>query len=538
MTDDVTPPEPAPGPGDNVKMARATAGISVLTFAGFATGLVIKMILSRLLGTTATANAYNHVYRLIQDVFRSWDKLIRPTFLPALALERERIGEPDAWRFTNSIVNLQVILLAVLTLCLMIFPRQALQYFTKFGAVEVTSLATHFLVYLAPTVFFLSLAVTGYMLLNSYKRFHLAALGDHVFVKLFPFLALVLLYWALGIRALIAGVVLGAAAKLALYAWGLRHELKHYRVRLTLVSPAMKKMLLLMLPLLVGVVISFLRNRFEDNLLTQVRRGSAATIVPYAKALVDIPIQLFPVAMSIAIFPFLSGYFLKRQHEELFTVLGKGLRIIFLVFLPLTVGLILLAYPVIDVAFGGGKFTAEDVRLTARALQFYAIGYVVFGLEILLLQFFYAARDTVTPTATGVVTSTLQIVILYLTVKSLQMISFTMAYSASKTLKVLILLVLLARVYPHAALWLPMLKRTGRTLLKVALVTAVMGGVVYFLSGALRTALPSSKTVTGLLHLLVTVGAGGILFAAGVHLLGVEEWHQALDWVKGKLKRR
>ena len=538
MADDMTPPALPDASTDSRRIVRATAGISVLTAAGFLTGIVTKMILSRLLGTTATANAYNHVYGLAQDIFRSWDKLIRPTFLPALTFERERVGEEDAWQFTNSVINLQVIVLGVLAAFLMIFPWQALQHFTKFEEVQATSLAIRFLVCLTPAALFLSLAVSGYMLLNSYKRFQLAAFGDHVFVKLVPLVALVMLWYFLGVYALIAGVVFGAAAKLVLYIWGLRHELKHYRPRVRLASPAMKRMLVLMLPLAVGVLASFVRNRFEDNLLTQVRGGSAATIVRYAKALVDVPIQLLPVAMSIAIFPFLSDYFLKKQHEELFTVLGKGLRIIFLAFLPLTVGLVLLAHPVIDVAFGGGKFTPQDVTLTARSLQFYAAGYVVFGLEILLLQFFYAAHNTVTPTLTGIVSSTLQIVVLYLTVGRFGIITFTMAFSASKTVKVLMLFGLLAWVYPHAHLWVPTLKRTGRALVKVLVATTVMGVVVYLLTTSLRDVLPTSKIVTGLVHLVIAVGAGGGVFAAGVHLLGVEEWRQALDWVKGRLTRR
>jgi len=537
MTDDITPPAAARDPADNSKMARATAGISTFAVLGFLTGPVIKMILSRRLGTGPAANAYNFAYRLTQDVFRSWEKLIRPTYLPVLAREREHVGDEDAWRFTSTIVNVQAILLAVITLVLMVFSRQVVGLFS-FPA-EEASLSMRFLVVLAPALFFLSLAVTGYMLLNSYKRFHLAAFGDQLFVKLVPLGALVALYWLLGIHALLLGIVFGAAAKLGLYIWGLRGEIRHYRFRLALASPAMKSVGLLMLPLLVGVAVSFARNRVEDTFLTAVRQGRAMTIVTYAKAPVDIPIQLFPVAMSIAIFPFISDYFAKKQLAELFAVLGKGVRIIFLAFLPLTVGLVILAHPLIDVAFGGGKFGAEDVLLTSRTLRFYAIGYVFFGLEILLLQFFYAARDTWRPTYIGVITSIVQLFILswLITLKGDDVGAFTLAYSVSKTVKVFILIALLVSVYPHAKLWLGMLRRTGLAFLKIAAVTVVMGVIVYFLSEALKPHLATAKTITGLAHLVVAAGVGGVIFVAGVHLLRVEEWRQAVDWVKRKLNR-
>ena len=536
MNDATIEPEPTgiESTTDNRKMARAAAGVSLLTGIGYLTGIVTKMVLARLLGTLPTNNAFNYGHRLTQDIFRSWDKLIRPTFLPALSWERDRVGEEDAWTFTNTIINLQAVLLAVVVLVLMVFSRHVVGVLTNFEE-ESATLASRFLMLLAPGVLFLSLATTGYMLLNSYKRFHLAAFGDHVFVKLFPFLSLVALYWALGITALILGIVAGAVAKLALYLWGLRDYRAHYRPRLKLRSPAMRKMMWLMLPLSVGVVVSFARNRIEDYFLTDVLKGRAMTLVTNAKAAVDIPVIVFPVALSIAIFPFMSDYFLKKRHKDLLAVLGKGIRIIFLAFLPLTVGLIVLAHPTVDVVFGGGKFTPDDVRYTSDALRFYAVGYVVFGLEILLLQFFYAAHDTIRPTVTGVATSALQILILYLTVDALGVVSFTLAYSASKTIKVLLLFGLLAWVYPHAALWGPMLKRTGSALAKIATATAAMGAVVWLL-GAVLIADDTARLLK-LVYLVVTAGVGGVVFVAGVHLLGVEEWRQALGWVKGKLKR-
>jgi len=557
MTDEMTePPRAEENAADTRKMARATAGMSILTMAGFATGFVIKIILARLFGTQTTANTYNYVYRLTQDIFRTWDKLIRPTFLPVLSKERERVGEDDAWHFTNTIVTLQAVMLVVITLFLMVFSHQIVNVLTSFVPSDA-SVAGHYLMWIGPSVFFLGMAVTGYMLLNSYKRFQLAALGDHVFVKLVPCVSLIVTYGGLKIYetvsgspvegmattalyALIAGIVLGAAAKLTLYVWGLRRHLRHLRLKLSLRSPAMRTLGILMLPLAAGVLVSFFRNRGEDVLLSAVLNGRAMTIVTYARAPVDIPVQLFPVALSIAIFPFLSDYFARKQHEQLFAILGKALRIILLVFLPLTLGMMLLSHALVDVVFGGGKFAPDDVRLTADALQWYAVGYVAFALEIVLLQFFYAAHQTFRPTYIGVATSLLQLLVLsqLIITDGGDVGAFTLAFSVSKAIKVMVLLGILALVYPHLKLWTPMLKRTGAALMKISLVTAVMGVVVYFLSASLSERLPTDRTVTGVLHLLITVGTGAVIFVAGVHVTGLEEWRQALDWVKGKLRRR
>ena len=532
MADDIAP-APSTGASDGAKMAKAAAGIGAFVVAGSAlTGLITKMILSRLLGTGAAANAYNYVYGLTQQIFRSWDKLIRPVFLPVLAEERERVGEKDSWRFVGSFFNIQAVLLALIVVGVMAGAPWLIAFLTRFEG-ENASLSAHYLVVMAPSVLFLSLAVTGYMLLNSYKRFQLAAFGDNVFVKVVPLVALVALYWFFGIYALILGVVLGAAAKLALYAWGLRREIRSWPRHFDLRSSAMKRTGWLMLPLSVGVAAAFARDLIEKYFMSGVHDGQAVTIVNYSRAPVDVPVQVFPVALAIAIFPFLSDYVAKNEHEKVFDILGKALRIIFLIFLPLTAALVLLAHPLIDVVFGGGKFTPQAVDATARAAEWYALGYVFFALEIVLLQFFYAARDTVTPTWTGILTSALQIGILWLTVDAMAASSFNLAYSASKALKVLILAVMLTRAFPHEHLWRSVLGRTLPALGKIVLVTVVMGAAVW----GLNHFLPGGRSLRGIVQLAFTCAAGGLLYVLGIHLLGIEEWNEALGWVKRKLKR-
>jgi hypothetical protein len=53
----------------------------------------------------------------------------------------------------------------------------------------------------------------------------------------------------------------------------------------------------------------------------------------------------------------------------------------------------------------------------------------------------------------------------------------------------------------------------------------------------LTFAAPAGRGLRGMLGLVALAGVGAGIFAAGVHLLGVEEWHDALGWVKRKLQR-
>ncbi len=58
--------------------------------------------------------------------------------------------------------------------------------------------------------------------------------------------------------------------------------------------------------------------------------------------------------------------------------------------LPATVGLMVLARPIVAVIFERGRFTPADTINTAAALQFYAIGLIGYSIVRIISPTFYA----------------------------------------------------------------------------------------------------------------------------------------------------
>ena len=65
--------------------------------------------------------------------------------------------------------------------------------------------------------------------------------------------------------------------------------------------------------------------------------------------------------------------------------------------LPATLGLIVLAEPIVQLLFEHGAFTAEDTRATARALMWLTLALPAHVLVKALSPAFFAREDTMTP---------------------------------------------------------------------------------------------------------------------------------------------
>ena len=79
------------------------------------------------------------------------------------------------------------------------------------------------------------------------------------------------------------------------------------------------------------------------------------------------------------------------------------MKLVTLIAVPAAVGLIVLAEPLVVTIFYGGVFTADDVQMTALALQAFAVGLIGFSFVKILAPAYFAREDTRTPVRIGLI---------------------------------------------------------------------------------------------------------------------------------------
>jgi putative peptidoglycan lipid II flippase len=111
----------------------------------------------------------------------------------------------------------------------------------------------------------------------------------------------------------------------------------------------------------------------------------------------QLPLGLFGVVLGTVTLPLLSRLAARGEMQTFRSELSRGMRLAFLMTLPSTVGLMMLAEPIICVLYQHGRFGARETAQAAGALRYYAIGLAGYAALKVLANAFYAVDRRKTP---------------------------------------------------------------------------------------------------------------------------------------------
>jgi putative peptidoglycan lipid II flippase len=163
------------------------------------------------------------------------------------------------------------------------------------------------------------------------------------------------------------------------------------------------------------------------------------------------------MAVSTAVFPTLAEESALEHTDSVRDLFLLALRMILFLTIPASVGLIVLAEPVIRLFFERGQFTALSTTMTAGALIFYSIGLAGHASVEIVDRVFYAVHDTRTPVTVAVGAFLLNIALSLLLMKTdLNYRGLALAHSLAALTEASLLLWLLSRRVgglPMSTLW-------------------------------------------------------------------------------------
>ncbi|MEE8390927.1 MAG: murein biosynthesis integral membrane protein MurJ, partial [Anaerolineae bacterium] len=390
-------------------------------------------------------------------------------------------------------------------------------------------LAVSLLRLVLPTVVFLSLASILSGGLYALKRFTLPAFTAAMFNAGVVVVALVLGYrW--GVHSMAVGLLVGAVLQVALQLPGLRDA--RLRLVFDFRHPALRRIIRLYLPILIGLTVDTMAVLLSYNLASRIGAGSISWM-EYAATIIQFPLGLVVTAVSIATLPTLSQQASAEETGPFRATLTQGLRLVLALIIPATLGLYVLANPLVALIFEHGDFGLADTVATSEALRCALLGLLFAAVDQPLIFAFYARKDTLTPALVGVGT-TLFYVVLALTPWRLGVLTLpllVLANSLKLVVHALAMLVLTRRRLgglDHRSLWSLVL----RTTLAALVMTAVAWGTMR----ALVAVAPP-----GLLgELLIVGGAGGVgllVYGLLALLLRIEEIHLIRAVISDGLKR-
>lgn len=519
-------------------VAIAVMGVHLLARLG---GMIQKMVLGAFYGTSAAGDIATAVERVFQAIYYIPEELLTHSLLPVFnRVRKEGEGEEAAWRVASLTGTLQAILLVLLTLVFVCFTHPLCTLLL--GAPEPTKLEKFELTVRLVRVAMLGLFCTSlgsltYVILNAYKRFITPALGD-VAQKVGIILGIVV--WSIGFgrqtpMGYAVGFIIGGVLKLATHLWALRGKVKLVRPGFDFKNPALKELLLLMVPLLAGSLVSKGRDLLELRIAWATTVTGTTASLDFARKIVWMPVNILPYALGIAMFPFLADWALRGQREQVTKAFLTASRTMIYVFAPLTTLALLMGPQIVTTIYKAGQFGDESVSLVTAAFRVYAAAMIFYALEIIALQVYYAHRDTKTPFWQGLIASAIQLAVAYTMGLKLGLGNrgIAMGFATAKTLKVGIMWYQL-RPRLTGFEWPSLL----RMLAKTAIASLVLGLVVKAcLIAGVHAHIDLHRKKLAFLFLGGASAVGLAAYLAASLALRIEELQPVLDKLKGKLKR-
>ncbi len=495
-------------------LARSAGILGLGNIASRVVGLAREAIISGYFGSSGELSAFKLAARVPTMIY---DLLVGGMLSAALVPVFSEYARPERrqelTRAASAILSLIAVVMGVIVLALELLAVPIADILGDFEDPALQAVLARMLRVIAPAVllFGLSGGVTG--LLYALRRFNYTAISGAMF-NMGIVIAAPLLAERIGVYALPLGIVAGSVMQLVVMAPGLRD----LRLRFSVLwrHPAVRRILRLYVPIVLGLIVT------QFQIIVDGRWASATgeyglSWMGYATTLIQLPLGLVPVAVSLAALPTLSQHAAAGDWEGFRNVFGRGLRLVLILLIPATVGLWALSVPVVRLLFEHGAFGVYDTYWTAFALRLYLIGLMFAGVDFLLNYTFYARQDTRTPAIVGVVSVGFYFVAALLLKGPMGFLGLVLADSVKQLGHMTIMVVLLWRSVGRLRS-----QQILGTLVRAASASAVMGVGVWAIARWLdpwaRTGVVGEAVVVG-----VAGGAGALFYLAVLRWLGVSE---------------
>jgi putative peptidoglycan lipid II flippase len=428
---------------DVKRIIQATTIVTVITLVVKVLGFAEKLLLAYFFGTSAQVDAYLLAYSIPFSAYIVLREVVKPAFLPTF-LRVWQASEKDGWRLFSVTGTLLLFLLGVATVAGVLLAEPLISLAAPGFTGAQRALAVRLTRLVMPALLFLGLSTLTTAALNAQKRFTLPALGDASY-RVGPLLLLIV---TRGVGGMTVGASLGALGKLLLETLGLGAHLRRIRPSLDLAFEPVRTVGRLAAPLLAAMFLSLFVGPLVENAFASKVGVGGVSALAYARKIVETLTSILPCTLGLVLLPFSAEMAARQEDGSMARMLTGSVRGLVLIFLPVTLGLAVLREPFVRLLFERGAFTAASTQLTAGPLLFYAFALLPFALEVIVVPFFFARQNTITPVLTDVAAFALNVALIPPLMAAFGLGGIALAAAVAKALKVLLLLFLFGRLVP------------------------------------------------------------------------------------------
>lgn len=500
--------------GKENKVAQSAAMIAIFTLASKGLGFFREVLIASKFGSGMVTDTYFVAMTATVIIMGTLGSALNTTLIPIFSEIRESSGRQGQRRYLNNILNLVFLITSLLVIMAYILSPAIIRVLAKGFEGEQFKLAVRLNRIGLPIIIFLGFThvFSGYLQSNE-------IFGPHAIMGIpYNLVFLIYLIFSKGenIESLMLVSVIASLTQVLIQLPAVIHSRYRYSPRINLRDPYLYKTMSLVLPVLLGSAVHQINAIVDKTLASELVEGSISALT-YANRVNDLIISVFVMAITTVVFPMFSRAFSQQNHKQLKEIFNRGVNIILLVTIPATVGILLLAEPMIRLFFQRNAFSPTATSMTSKALIFYSLGLVAASLRLLLNRVFYSLQDTRTPMINGGIAVIVNIILNLLLIRPMAHNGLALATSISAMVTTFLLFIDLRRKIGPIGM-----KHIIVTFIKSTIAASLMGIVVYLTYYKLGAYLPNIKVIDFSI-LLLSIILGALLYFLTCAKLKVEE---------------
>jgi putative peptidoglycan lipid II flippase len=382
---------------------RGAAVVAVAVLCSRVLGLAREQIFAALFGGGRVMDAFTIAFRipnLLRDLFA--EGALSTAFVTVFSRTGALTDDASAWRLANKVATLTLVTLSAITVLGIAFAPWLVAVLAPGFDPAKAALTVTLTRVMYPFILLVSLAALVMGMLNARNVFGIPAMASSFF-NLGSIVAGVLLgYWLdphFGTRAILGlavGTLIGGSLQLLVQLPALRRAGYAFRPDFHWRDAGVRSILRLMGPSVIAASTTQVNVLVNSVFASELGDGPTFWLSA-AFRVMQLPLGIFGVALGTVALPLLARLAATGNTVAFRSELARGMRLAFLMTIHASIGLMVLAEPIMSVLYQHGRFGAHQAAEAAGALRFYAIGLCGYAALKVLVNAFYALDRRKTP---------------------------------------------------------------------------------------------------------------------------------------------
>jgi len=523
---------------------RATGVVGIAILCSRVLGLIREVVFAALFGATRSMDAFLTAFRapnMLRDLFA--EGALSTAFVTTFSRRIATDGDKSAWALASKVATLTVVFMSAVTLLGVVFAPALIHILAPGFPVEKAELTVMLTRIMFPFILLVSLAALVMGMLNAKNVFGMPAMASSFFNLGSIIGGVAFCYWIdpqadwrhphFGERGLIGlsiGTLIGGLLQLVVQLPSLGRVGFQFRPDFNWRDPGVRTILALMGPATIAASAVQVNVAVNSGFASALGDGPM-TWLNIAFRLMQLPLGLFGVAVGTVTLPLVSRHAALGDTPAFRSALAHAIRLVLLLTIPASIGLILLANPIISVIYEHGRFTAEATERTAEALRFYAIGLAGYASVKVLAPAFYALDKRNLPMLVSLLSILINFALNWFLTLHLKWGHQGLALSTS-----------LVAITNFAVLYMMMRRyaerlETGAMFLSIAKLLAAgvpLAAICWVANQYLFLSVPDLTEWKKVIELTITIALGSATYFGVAYLLRVAEVHDVVTLVRRK----